>query len=379
MSDLIFHAGGECYDLYGTLSKRTSSEEDIAETFTRTGGNAYYIDRNGQLKIAEANVLRTEWTGSSFDTPATLVEGARTNVALWDRDMTNAAWTKSTCTAAKDQTGVDGAATSASSLTATDANATCLQAITLGSSARYQSVYIKRITGSGTIEMTMDNGSTWTAVTVTSEWTRVTIPTQTLANPTVGFRIVTDTDAIAVDFAQNEDGTFESAVIATTTVAVTRNTEACSLPFAAPPQGLTLYVKFEERGDKIQGDTLLSLSDSSITSPYLVIVGNSSNYYGRHHNGSALVTSTLTSGGPAIGDTEELRVVLGSDGSVQTHESINAAAETSATATAANALAAAWSGNLLWLGPGAASYGAFQSIKIARGTKTLAEMRALGV
>ena len=44
-------------------------------------------------------------------------------------------------------------------------------------------------------------------------YTRVTIPTQTLANPVVGFRIVTSGDAIDVDFVQLEDGAFPTSVI----------------------------------------------------------------------------------------------------------------------------------------------------------------------
>jgi hypothetical protein len=50
----------------------------------------------------------------------------------------------------------------------------------------------------------MDNGSTWTAVTVTSAWLPVEIPGQTLANPTVGIRIVTNADAVDVMWFQCE-------------------------------------------------------------------------------------------------------------------------------------------------------------------------------
>lgn len=151
-----------------------------------------------------------------------LVEDSRTNVVLWNRDLTNVVWTPTNITAAKDQTGPDGVSNSASSLLATAGNGTILQSITLASSARAQSAYIKRITGTGTINMTMDNGSTWTAVTVTANWNQVSIPTQTLANPVVGFQIVTSGDAIAVDFVQNENGIFATSPIPTTTVAVAR-------------------------------------------------------------------------------------------------------------------------------------------------------------
>jgi hypothetical protein len=167
-------------------------------------------------------------TSFAADTPrigigtGLLVEEGRTNVVLQSRDLSNASWTKTTITAAKDQTGADGTANGASSILATGANGTCLQAITLVSSARFQTAYVKRITGSGTINMTMDNGVTWTAISPTTAWTQVSIPTQTLANPTVGFRIVTNGDAIAVDLVQNENGAFATSAIPTTTVAVAR-------------------------------------------------------------------------------------------------------------------------------------------------------------
>lgn len=162
-----------------------------------------------------------------------LIEPSRTNNVLRNRDLTNASWVKTTMTAALDQTGIDGAANSASSILATGANATVLQSITLGSAARFQSAYVKRITGSGTINMTLDGGTTWTAITVTASWTRVTVPTQTLANPSVGFRIVTNADKIAVDYVQNEAGAYATSPIATAGSGITRTAEALSMPAAA--------------------------------------------------------------------------------------------------------------------------------------------------
>src|SRR5690606_23459445 len=116
-----------------------------------------------------------------------------------------AAWTKTNVTANKDQTGLDGVPNSASRITATSSNGTCLQAITHASLTWYLTAFVRRLSGSGTIQMTMDNGSTWTTITVTSEWTRVPIAAQTLANPTVGFRIATSGDSIAVDLVQCEN------------------------------------------------------------------------------------------------------------------------------------------------------------------------------
>jgi hypothetical protein len=158
-----------------------------------------------------------------------LMEEARTNVALHNSDLTQAAWVASNITPLKNVTGPDGVANSASRITATAANGTILQTVTLASSARFQSAYVKRITGTGTVEMTTDNGSTWTAITVTADWTRVSIPSQTVTNPVFGFRIVTDTDAIAVFGVQNENGAFPTSYIPTTTASVTRALDACSI------------------------------------------------------------------------------------------------------------------------------------------------------
>lgn len=202
----------------------------------------YYEQADGTLISFAANTLRRGDRGI-------LSEPARTNVVLWNRDLTNAAWTATNVTAVKDQTGVDGVSNAASSLTATAGNGTVLQAITLASSARWQTCYIKRLTGSGAVEMTMDNGTTWTAVTVTSSWTRVAIPTQTLANPTVGFRIVTSGDAVAVDFVQNENSGVEAtSPIATTTASVTRSADVLTVPTAiaqrlCTPGGYTVFTQ----------------------------------------------------------------------------------------------------------------------------------------
>lgn len=185
---------------------------------TSRASTAYATNSAGQLILFGNNVP------CITDLGLQVWEG-RTNVILWSRDLTNAAWTKSNVTAALDQVGVDGAANSASSIVATAGNGTILQAITLASSARFQSVYMKRLVGSGEIDMTMDNGVTWTRVDAginSSSFTRVSIPTQTLANPTVGFRIVANGDKVAVDFSQNENGTFASPPIPTTTTSAAR-------------------------------------------------------------------------------------------------------------------------------------------------------------
>src|SRR5688572_30428793 len=88
---------------------------------TTTRASVGYVeDSAGNWRSVGANIPRISDKGL-------LVESARTNVVLWNRDFTNAAWSKNNITAAKDQIGVDGLANSASSLLATSANGVAQQ------------------------------------------------------------------------------------------------------------------------------------------------------------------------------------------------------------------------------------------------------------
>lgn len=207
--------------------------------FTRSS-TAWYFNPLGLLVSAAADVPRFTYDPLTLDKEGLLMELATTNEALWSRDMTNAAWTKSNITAAKTQTGLDGVANSASSLTATAGNGTCLQSITSSANTRRFDVYIKRLTGTGEIDITMDNGGSWTNVTsslTTANFVRVSMTSASAANPTVGFRIVTSGDAIAVDCAQEVSQVTAlgaSTPIITTTVAVQRTAESATFTVMDP-------------------------------------------------------------------------------------------------------------------------------------------------
>ncbi len=128
------------------------------------------------------------------------------------RDLTQAGWTHTNITPAKNQTGIDGTANAASSLTATAANGTTIFDLgTLGSGVKSFQLFAKRLTGTGAVEITLDGGSTWTAITLTASWQQFYI-TATLANPDIGIRLTTSGDAVAVD-ACNAYPTVATAVM----------------------------------------------------------------------------------------------------------------------------------------------------------------------
>lgn len=139
-------------------------------------------------------------------TKGLLVETSKTNLLKNNRNLTGGTWTKTNVTAVQDQVGIDGVANSACRLTATANGATITGGgIVSAANAKLASAWVKRLTGAGTIEMTVDSGTTWSFITITSLWTRVQCPIQSVGNHADGFRFGTSGDSIAVDFIQEEN------------------------------------------------------------------------------------------------------------------------------------------------------------------------------
>lgn len=194
---------------------------DARITFTRAS-TATFVGSNGLIQTAAINAPRFDYNPTTLAANGLLVEEQRANLAIYSDDLTNLIWVKTNCTTAKTATGPDGVTNSATTLTASAANATALQSIISASAARSTTCYIKRRTGSGAVEMTQNNGTTWSAVTVTSSWTRVSIASATVANPVIGLRIVADGDSIDVALFQCETGSFATSAIPTVASQVTR-------------------------------------------------------------------------------------------------------------------------------------------------------------
>lgn len=139
-------------------------------------------------------------------------------------------WSKSSVALAKDQTGIDGIANSATSIHGATSNAVLIQPVNLASGARTSSIYLKRLSGSGPVQVTLD-GITWSTVDLSLyEWRRVVL-SGTVTNPCVGVRLVTDGDSVAMDYAQIEDNYLAatpygaSSPILTTSSVVTRSAD----------------------------------------------------------------------------------------------------------------------------------------------------------
>ena len=172
-----------------------------------------------------------------------------------------------------------------------------------------------------------------------------------------------------------------SSYIPTGGAQVSRTVDALSWVFNSRPQAMTVYVKFIETGavkNYAGGTTIIQLGSGNAShgyGPRFFVVPNSATSYlyrAGYHNGTAGVTSTLATG-PAIGNVVELRATLSAAGVVRLHQSINGAAETSATASSAQALKQTWGSSALILN----NHMAWLAIHVERGIHDLATMRQL--
>lgn len=204
--------------LIGLLSNSNSS-----------GGYVTWAD--GHASPVPANTPRMSDLGL-------LCEMASINLALWSNDFTQSAWTKTSVTAALNQTGPDLAGNSASLLTASANNATVLQGITSSSATRTLAISIRRIAGSGSISLTQDD-STWTDVTsfLSGKWQRISVAQSSLANPVIGIKFGSSGDQIAVWCADEEanGNQFVLSPIVTQGSAVTRSADQVSLTGGIAP------------------------------------------------------------------------------------------------------------------------------------------------
>ena len=257
-------------------------------TYTRASAANYFV--NGVMQTAAANVARFPGTGIRLC-------GQNTELCLQNRTPSvGAPWGDSNVTVTQNQTGVDGVANSACLVTATAANAQLAQAITAASGPYIMGAWLKRITGTGTIQLSIDNGTTRTTVVPTSTWTffQISAP-QTLANPTPKIIIATSGDAIAVDFVSvrgvNGVGSAVPIIvdpIATTTTTVTQNCDQLTFPWTLGTT-LSAYLATINQLQNNENPRLLTFVDSG---PSALLIGTS-NQIEWKANALTLIGSTV--------------------------------------------------------------------------------------
>jgi hypothetical protein len=202
--------------------------EDSTMRFTVTRATtAWRVNSSGLIESVASGVPRIDWQGQSC--PALLVEPSAQNLVLQSRDLSvSGTWSASGITAVRNAVGADGTASGACTLTATAASATITQNLSHASQSRIFSAVMRRVTGTGAIELTTNGGTNWTAVTLTTAFTQLACAAQTVASGQVGIRMIASGDVIEVDFTQGEVGPVATSPIATTSGSITRNADTIS-------------------------------------------------------------------------------------------------------------------------------------------------------
>lgn len=253
----------------------TFTATTTTSTFTLSGSLTQIQMNNGRVGTAYLATTGSRRYGLAVDNDPTLgrtllMEAGVTNLCVWASDLTQTAWTKSAnMAAAFTATGPGGFANTASTLTASAANQTALQAITSGSALRITSVLLKRRTGTGNVDITQDNGTTWATVAVTSSWARYSIAEVTSANPTVGIRLATSGDAVDVALFQNEVSAVArspTSPIPTYSATATRaadNYTALLSTISALGSEYSLYVRFATPTPASNANAAVALTDGT--------------------------------------------------------------------------------------------------------------------
>ena len=175
-------------------------------TFDAYGDYAYAGNSANGVYLWGASLYRSDLGGMQPNTSAYPLYNPTTpkNLLGYTESLTTG-WTNSNTTDAIVSEVNPVGLTGAVDVAATAGNGTLLSSLSLLASPYTFSVWLKRKTGSGTVEITVD-GTTYVAAAVTGTWTRFsTTLTPTAGTKTPGIRLVTSGDAVYAWGAQLSD------------------------------------------------------------------------------------------------------------------------------------------------------------------------------
>lgn len=389
--------------------------QDVAATFTRPGAVGPLVGRDGVIRQASVNRLRTTWLNGA---PYMLLEAARTNLVT--SDNFDSGWTSAgspVITSGVDDPGGgtgaytiaddDGAAVEGKYLPVTfgadgtQALAFIVRGNTMPGSG-VQSLYLRDSTAGvtrGLLEIASwsDGEPSVTAAVGTflgqiyignGYWLLLLRATGTIAANTNRVTIepastAGQTGSIDVFRA----GAFDPDVpgLPLLDASDARNDETFHVPWPHGVISFSAYFKFLELGSVDLTAGIFHIGSSSASGdPRVLLNSNGSVYVGQHDNGSSVVSSTLAAA-PTITQAHELLLTFDAiTGQVQVSQSIAGAAVTTAAASAAAAPGAGWASEadelprlyVNSLGASSRGLNAYRWIKFARGSsRTIPEMR----
>jgi len=207
---------GTDYTISGSTVTFTPVTNSIVAGVVGTGNGSQTLFSalapNGTGWTSMSALYRQDWQGLQ-----PLTTAARTNLLAYSTAFNNAAYTNTSTTVTTGIADPSGG-TNACTLTAAAGSASIYQSITVPSGTYMNSVWIRRRTGTGAINLLEPNLSAWTGdIGITSGiWQRFTYSGPSNGTTTSwGVRLITLGDAIDVAFGQVEPGSSATPYIPT--------------------------------------------------------------------------------------------------------------------------------------------------------------------
>ena len=223
------------------------SKLDSLINFSRASAGSRF-NASGLLESVASGHPRFDFDPATLLPRGLLLEEQQTNYVLWNRDLTNAQWSKTgTGVTISRISGIDGATSSASRVALGGANGEVSSVIACTVAAGNKATLSFWAKGSGTLHIFIwgangtyeDSYSAWALVTLNASWTKYSLTySWVYAHTSIGIEAVhqagATTTQVDIDMVQLEVGPGASSSIPTTTSTVTRAADVASITQLSP-------------------------------------------------------------------------------------------------------------------------------------------------
>ena len=275
VSIVVTPNGYKAGELYAVIPSDGAADMDVTRATDATR-----VDANGLIEQVLANVPRIDYTGGGC--PHILIEPQRTNTIAYSEDFSQSYWAKSGVTVSLETTikSPNGGYNAYKISSGTSGNLNRIAGVT----GQTKSIFVRTVSGTGTIGVLSYNGGSASTQNITEEWQRFDV----LANSgdtdgttffAVDFRNSTLTEVLIFG-AQVENGLNATSYIPTSGSTVTRNQDIFTRDGIGSLINSTEGVLFVEMAALTitnSGNAAISVSDGSTTNRIFINYSSATN------------------------------------------------------------------------------------------------------